>query len=222
MIPIRDSIQTTDFPWVTSCIISTCIVATITCWFLPAPWQETYIRTMCVMPADYDPFPWDRPWEVYRFVTAIFIHRSPWHLTINMVFLKVFGESTEEAFGKYRFLCFYLLCGFLSYLFQVIFQMNASSFNMGSSGADAAVLGAYFVVSPRARIMTFFPYRLPLFIYLPAFMFFGLWLFYQFWMGIVGKQGVAWWAHAWGFGLGIILRFVFIQGKRKKEKVIVW
>jgi len=191
---------------------------------IPADALPAYVDAVSVVPAAYSPFPWDHPWEAYRFATAVFLHKSWLHLGGNMLFLFVFGDNVEDRFGRGRFLLLFLSCGFLSFLFQVVFQLNAHSHNMGSSGAVAAVLGAYLTLFPRVRIATVNPILIPPIIYPPAFLFLACWFLAQFWMGIisVGPGGVAWWAHVGGFLTGAAIRAVVLRNRGYRAKIVVW
>jgi membrane associated rhomboid family serine protease len=80
---------------------------------------------------------------------------------------------------------------------------------LGASGAIAAVLGAYFVFYPNARVLTLvvvFPVRIP------AWFFLGGWFLYQFVEGNFGLfsasangGGVAFFAHVGGFLFGVFV-----------------
>src|SRR6266566_2690627 len=87
-------------------------------------------------------------------VTAMFLHAGWLHLGGNMLFLWTFGDNVEDALGKLAFLAFYLLGGFAAVALQFGLAPNSTIPNVGASGAIAAVLGAYIVLYPRARILT--------------------------------------------------------------------
>jgi membrane associated rhomboid family serine protease len=91
--------------------------------------------------------------------------------------------------------------------------------NLGASGAIAAVLGAYIVLYPGSRILTFvgwFPINIPAWIYL------GGWFLYQFFEGNyalvnpskTGGSGVAFFAHVGGFIFGWIVARVLVGSGR--------
>lgn len=93
---------------------------------------------------------------------------------------------------------------------------------IGASGAIAGVMGAYYVMFPRARILTFIPILIiPLFIEVPAVLFLGWWFLLQLFSGTVAQvlptdgEGVAWWGHIGGFIAGIVLVPFFKKGSRK-------
>ena len=81
---------------------------------------------------------------------------------------------------------------------------------IGASGAISAVLGAYIVLFPRLRVLTFIP---PFFVFwLPAWLYLGYWALIQVVQAVGGAlaassvvDGVAWWAHVGGFVFGALL-----------------
>jgi membrane associated rhomboid family serine protease len=83
------------------------------------------------------------------------------------------------------------------------------------------MLGAYFILYPRARVITLVPlFILPWIVEIPALVYLGFWFLSQLFNGalsiVAGAQmygGVAWWAHAGGFLGGTILVGLFAQGR---------
>ncbi len=142
--------------------------------------------------------------------TSMFIHSGWLHIIGNMWFLWVFGDNTEDAFGHFGYLIFYLACGLAGGVTHVIANWGSNLPAVGASGAIAGVMGAYLVLYPRARILTlvilvvfFFTVRLP------AVVVIGIWFLIQFFSGIgslgtAQAGGVAFWAHIGGFALGVI------------------
>jgi len=140
-------------------------------------------------------------------VTSMFLHAGIAHLLGNMLFLWIFGDNVEAAFGHFWYLLFYFFCGVGSGLVHIAFNLNSHIPALGASGAISGVLGAYIVLEPRNRILTL------VFIFLvrvPAVIVLGLWFVLQFLSGIgsLGSTvngGVAVWAHIGGFLLGTII-----------------
>jgi membrane associated rhomboid family serine protease len=140
------------------------------------------------------------------------------HLLGNMLYLYIFGDNVEDRLGHGSYLVFYLLCGAASALVQVYAQENSAAPLIGASGAISGVLGAYFLLYPKARVLTL----IPLFVFFPvvevsAFFFLGFWFLLQFLQGALSAAGgdaaaggVAWWAHAGGFVAGAVLLPVFL------------
>jgi membrane associated rhomboid family serine protease len=133
-----------------------------------------------------------------------------------MLFLAIFGKNVEDAFGPVRYLVFYFAGGFAAMMTQTAMTLlfgtaqDAQAANLGASGAIAAVLGAYFVLYPRSRILT---YIFPIFlIRIPAWIWLGLWFLYQLIEGNFGLfhatangGGVAFFAHVGGFIFGAVV-----------------
>lgn len=154
--------------------------------------------------------------------TAMFLHGGWLHLLGNMLFLFVFGRSVEDFFGHLRFLFLYLLGGLAGSLVHIVLGPGSTVPTIGASGAVAAVLGAYFVRFPRARITTVVPI---LFFFwtvrLPAVLILGYWFLLQFLTGYQALAiesatgGVAWWAHVGGFLAGILLALLLRPRRRR-------
>ena len=151
--------------------------------------------------------------------TSMFMHGSWEHILGNMLFLWIFGNNVEDALGSVRFLFWYLAAGVVATAVQSFVTLDfgtvrdASVPNIGASGAIAGVLGAYFVLLPRAKVLTlifFFILR-----EIPAVWFLGIWILLQIWQGGIGithpneTGGVAVFAHIGGFAFGFLtIRFV--------------
>jgi hypothetical protein len=148
----------------------------------------------------------------------MFLHGGWMHLIGNMLYLYIFGDNVEDRIGHFPYLIFYLLCGITAALTEVYFQQTSSAPLIGASGAIAGVLGAYFLLYPKSRVMT----MIPLFVFfpiieVPAYVFLGVWFVMQFLQGTMSafgggeaSGGVAWWAHAGGFVAGAVLLPVFL------------
>ena len=105
----------------------------------------------------------------------MFLHAGWDHILGNMWFLAIFGKNVENAFGRFGYLLFYFAGGFAAMVLQTAMTLlfgsaaDAQIPTLGASGAIAAVLGAYFVLYPKARILTFllwFPVMIPAWVYL--------------------------------------------------------
>lgn len=141
--------------------------------------------------------------------TSMFLHGGWLHLAGNMLFLYIFGDNVEDEMGHLGYLLFYLACGLLSAAAHVISAPYSPVPTVGASGAIAGVMGGYLLMFPKAKVdiliifIVFFRI-LPI----PAWIMLGLWLGMQF-IGGVGADptegGVAYWAHAGGFIVGIVL-----------------
>jgi rhomboid family protein len=142
-------------------------------------------------------------------LTAQFLHGSWMHLIANMLYLWVFGDNVEDAMGHGRFLAFYLLCGLIAALSQIAADPSSTVPTLGASGAISGVLGAYLILTPRARVLV------PIIIiplYLPAYVLLIFWLLIQVASAATGGPvggGVAWWEHIGGFAAGALLVIPF-------------
>jgi membrane associated rhomboid family serine protease len=143
------------------------------------------------------------------FLTSQFLHGGWMHLLGNMLFLWIFGDNMEEEFGHVPYLGFYLASGVGAGLWQVLAEPASFVPMVGASGAIAGVMGGYLLLFPRARvdvllIIVFFIRIVPV----PAWAMLGLWFGFQIFGGFTaqaGVGGVAYWAHAGGFLVGLAL-----------------
>jgi membrane associated rhomboid family serine protease len=139
-------------------------------------------------------------------VTSMFMHGGLMHLGGNMLYLWIFGDNVEIVLGRMRFLLFYLLCGAAAALTQAVLDPGSRLPLVGASGAISGVLGAYFLLFPRANVrVLMFPFGL---VAVPALIVLGLWFLFQLFDGLRGPSGdggVAFWAHVGGFVAGLAL-----------------
>ncbi len=151
-------------------------------------------------------------------VTSVFLHGGFWHLIGNMAFLWVFGDNIEDAMGHRRFIAFYLICGVLASLVHLWSDPSSIVPTVGASGAISGVLGAYFVLHPKARIWVLVLSVVPL--QLPTYAVIGGWAalnVFNAFFADPAAAGVAWWAHLGGFAAGAVLIRFF-----KLEHVPLW
>jgi membrane associated rhomboid family serine protease len=166
--------------------------------------------------------------RLYTLFTSMFMHASWLHLFGNMLFLYVFGDNVEDIFGHIGYLIFYLICGLAAAFSYILVNLYAplisevigipitsdlTSGVLGASGAIAGVLGAYFLLFPKAKVLSLVFY---LILPIPAFIFLGLWFLLQWIYWVVDiSSGVAYFAHIGGFIAGISLALIF--GLRRKK-----
>jgi membrane associated rhomboid family serine protease len=152
-------------------------------------------------------------------VTSLFLHGSLWHLIGNMWFLWIFGNNIEDIVGHFKFLLFYLLGGVAASLLQILLTSGSNIPIVGASGAVSAILGAYILKFPLARIRTLvFIFLFITVIKVPAVAFIGIWFFFQLFSSLRAHvSNVAWYAHIGGFlfGLAAITLFQKREGYRK-------
>jgi membrane associated rhomboid family serine protease len=226
MFPIRDSQPIQRVPVVTWMLIVGTLAAFVyqlllddarfnelvyLCGIVPARWLDPkWARSMGFPPHDFWPF-----------LTSMFLHGSWLHLIGNMWALAIFGDNVEDRLGHVRFLLLYVLGGLAAGLLHFITNPMSQVPTIGASGAIAGVMGAYFVLFPRARVLTLVPVGcIPIPLQLPAIVYLGLWFVLQFFsatatlVGSTRTGGIAWWAHVGGFLAGIALLRVLAPKRR--------
>jgi len=211
MLPLSDGIRARRFPVVNVLLI----VANFAVFLLyELPHLNAAVYHASFYPCTVDnacrgPEPWGISW-----ITAMFLHGGWDHILGNMVFLAIFGKNVEDAFGSLRYLAFYFAGGFVAMLTQTAMTLlfgtaaDARVPTLGASGAIAAVMGAYFLLYPGSRVLTYiFPF---FFVRIPAWIFLGLWFLYQLIEANFGLfsasaygGGVAFFAHVGGFLFGL-------------------
>jgi membrane associated rhomboid family serine protease len=162
------------------------------------------------------------PWYENTF-SSMFMHGSWEHIIGNMLFLWIFGNNVEDALGKVRFAAWYLAAGIAATALQTFITLSfgdaeaASVPNIGASGAIAGVLGAYFLLLPRARVLTLIFFGIIFLREIPAIWFLGIWIALQLWQGGFGLThpdqtgGVAVFAHIGGFAFGLLTVYLVAQ-----------
>ena len=151
--------------------------------------------------------------------TSMFLHGSPLHIGFNMLYLWIFGNNIEDVLGPVKFIFFYLAGGLIAHAMHIAADPGSIIPTIGASGAISAVMGAYLVLYPQARIMTLlWIFILIQFLYIPAFVIIIYWFVIQLISGFVslGGQsggGVAWFAHIGGFLGGVFLIFLMAGGR---------
>ena len=157
---------------------------------------------------------------ILPFITYMFLHGGWWHLIMNMWMLWIFADNIEDVMGPGRFLGFYLLCGLSALALHLFFNGTATAPIIGASGAVAGVMGAYVLLYPRGKLLTFIPIIIiPYIVRLPAWLFLGFWFLSQMFSGLFEQlgapvQGIAWWAHVGGFVAGMVLVRLFMRPER--------
>lgn len=217
MIPLRDVIPSRTRPVVTVALIAVNAAVFLHQQALSSAEFERFVFTWGLVPAQFSGL---------AVLTSMFLHGGWMHVIGNMLYLWIFGDNVEDRLGHGRFLFFYLLCGVAAAMLQVAFSPGSRVPMVGASGAIAGVLGAYLVMFPHSRILTL----VPLFVFVqiievPALFFLGFWFLLQLMSGVgsLGQSadvgGVAFWAHAGGFVMGLLAVWVF---KRPERQRVEW
>lgn len=227
MIPLRDNIPSTTLPFVTYGLIGANVLAFLFELSL-GPNLERFMYIFGVVPANVTTIISEAPqlihYAVFPFFTSIFLHGGWMHLLGNMLYLYIFGDNVESALGHLRYLVFYLSCGVAASVVHIMFNSGSDMPTVGASGAIAGILGAYFLLFPKAKVITLVPiFFFITIIKVPALLFLGLWFLIQFLSGSMalgggGAAGVAWWAHIGGFAVGAgytVFRYRMIRERMK-------
>jgi membrane associated rhomboid family serine protease len=223
MLPVRDTAPNRNFPLATWGIIILCGIVFYFETTLPQELLEKFTVYFGIVPRVYTRHYRPLPVVDYLpFLTTLFIHGGWVHILGNMWFLKIFGSKVEDRMGHGRFLFFYVIVGVLASVLYIHFSPRSSAPVIGASGAIAGIMGAYYVLFPRARILTFIPiFIIPWFIELPSVLFLGWWFLLQLFSGTVAQVlpssggGVAWWGHVGGFIAGLVLVTFFKRPSRQ-------
>ncbi|WP_373505035.1 rhomboid family intramembrane serine protease [Aestuariivirga sp.] len=152
----------------------------------------------------YNPIP-----EPFTLITYEFLHGSWWHLISNMLFLWVFADNVEDAYGHASFAMLYIVCGVVAGLAHVALQPGSGLPLVGASGAVSGILGAYVILFPKARVWILLFLRIP--IRIGALWVLGGWFglqLFSYWMDY-GKPdaNIAWGAHIGGFLAGMAITY---------------
>ena len=229
MFPLRDTVRSRTFPAVNYGLFAINALIFLFEASLGPQGCVNLIDILGVVPARLS---LSQPLSLFTLFTSMFIHGSWFHLISNMWTLYIFGDNVEDRMGSVRYLVFYLLAGVVSGLVHVVVSITvygvdsplALTPTVGASGAIAGVLGAYFILYPRSRVITLIPLLiLPWFVEIPAFIYLGFWFFSQLSSGLLSLGsygafgGIAWWAHIGGFIIGLLLVKLFIRRPRAYE-----
>jgi len=219
MMPIGD---VDEFPMITPFVTWALIAINVAVLFLVQP-AIPAVADIALIPPDVRAF-YDRfaiipavvasGQNLTSVLSAMFLHGGILHLFGNMLYLWIFGDNVEHAFGHVRFLAFYLVSGVAATAAQVLLFPDATIWNLGASGAIAGVLGAYLLLYPRSRVNVLVVRSV---VQMPAMLVIGAWFALQFFSGAnqlanasaADAGGVAFWAHIGGFVAGLALAAAF-------------
>ena len=218
MVPIRDDNPISTTPAVVYALLALNIVIFLYELSLGDQALQEFFNMWAVVPAEltasFSQGAVDAPGEWITLISSQFLHGGWLHVGGNMLYLWVLGNIIEDQLGSVKFLFFYLACGILAGLAHWVFDPASAVPTLGASGAVAGIMGAYVIRFPRAKIVTL----IPLYIFfttfrIPAIFFLGWWFVQQTFYSVMslnatadmGTGGVAYWAHAGGFVVGVIL-----------------
>ncbi|MCC6464707.1 MAG: rhomboid family intramembrane serine protease [Planctomycetes bacterium] len=228
MFPIKTTEKLNSWPVVTWLLVALNMLVFVQQVTTPDP--EAFIRQWGLVPANYPNLfsPQQAQiggqWQpVAAFLSSMFLHGGLWHLLGNMLSLFVFGPNVEDRFGHLRFLLVYVACGLAAGITQVAFSGPSLVPVVGASGAIAGVMGAFFLMFPRARVVSVVPIVVvPVIVRVPAAVYLLFWIGMNVINALTELQmsftdaksaGVAWWAHIGGFVIGMVYALVLARRK---------
>ncbi len=250
MIPLSDELPTIRTPWVTYLLLAVILavwmfvqggglphselrLAASVCNWGMVPGELTHLASIgtavplgdgvaCVV--DREPINFFTP------LTMMFLHGGWMHVLGNCLFLWVFGNNIEESMGHFRFLAFYLICGFAAAAAHILVTPTSPVPTVGASGAISGVLGAYLILYPRVRIRMLFIFIIFFRVFrIPAWVVLLYWFAVQILTGLPEltrvrsdvSSGVAVWAHVGGFLAGVFLVKFFEDKRLMAERLSV-
>ena len=145
--------------------------------------------------------------QIYRFITAIFLHGSLTHLIFNLFALILFGLILEKLIGSYKFLFIFLASGIIANIISVFFYPSS----LGASGAIFGIIGALTIIKP---LMSVWAFNLPMPLFLAAI----LWAIGDI-LGIFYPSGIGNIAHLSGLALGLLLGIYFRFKHKEKQEI---
>jgi membrane associated rhomboid family serine protease len=233
MLPIRDDQFRYSTPWVTRFLIAINLLIFFFESSLDPRGLNVLLRQFAVVPSHVAAFlagspKYPLPFIIIPFFTSMFLHGSWMHVIGNMWFLWIFGDNVEDYLGHFKYLVFYILTGLIAMSTQVLISLHTNVPTLGASGAIAGVLGAYFILYPQARVLTWF---FVFVLWVPAWVILGYWFALQFLSGTASMLsfqggsnvgGVAFWAHVGGFISGAMLVKLFGERKMRYPYAASW
>lgn len=216
MLPLHDTLQPKRMPVVNWALMISMVVVFILQLNAGAAGEELIMRLGMIPDRLWHPDgdPTALRGAIFTLISSIFLHGGFVHLGGNLAYLAIFGNDVEERFGSLWYLVFFLCCGAFGSVTHALLFPASPIPSIGASGAISGVLGAWFVLHPRGRIVALFP----LLVWwitaeVPALLFLPVWFLLQFVNGFLALAaavntpqvvGVAWWAHIGGFAFGIL------------------
>lgn len=147
-----------------------------------------------------------KSFEVWRVVTAIFLHASVAHLILNLFALMLFGSILEKVIGGKRFLTVFFVSGIIGNIVSLPFYSSA----LGASGAIFGVFGCLIILRPMMVVWT---YGMPM----PMFAAGIVWAAIDV-IGVFAPSNVGNIAHLSGLGAGLLFgALYFSRFKERRE-----
>ncbi len=229
MIPIRDATRSLTTPHLTRIFLIINITVFLVSWLsepLGLDGSSSFERTIWnfgLIPSELI-----KGQRLHTLFTSMFIHGGPVHLIGNMLYLYIFGDNVEDAFGHKRYFLFYIVSGIIASLAHVVSLLTSADISslgvptIGASGAISGVLGAYLVLYPRARVLALLLLGWIYIVPIPAVLLLGFWFIFQLLYGVLELEigvasGIAYWAHIGGFIAGILFALAWRRRRSKRD-----
>ena len=216
-LPISDENPTPSKPYLTWSLIAINFIVFFYQLSLTGTANQMLVNEFGVKPSVF--------FEMQNFhtiLTSAFLHAGWMHLLSNMLFLYIYGDNIESYLGRTNFLIFYILGGVSAAFLQAFFSGGVDVPMIGASGCIAGIMGAYYVLYPKAKINVFLWFFIFIqFIKVPANIVLLMWIIGQFISAAGGSYtGVAYFAHIGGFIFGYLAIKYFFKEHVRRARVI--
>lgn len=175
----------------TIAVLIGCVFASVWAWSsdTAAIWLRWSFRPYCIK--HYH--------EWYRALTSVFFHADWAHLAVNLFVFYSFGQKMERHYGGEVYMALLLVGAAGSALITYLqYADNPYHLSIGLSGVVNAVVFAFILHHPKAKLLVF------LLLPLPAWLFALLYLAYSFYEARWGRGLINHWAHIGGAAAGIV------------------
>ncbi len=213
-LPLGDELKRKTFPFITLVIITVNVLVMAFQLLVVGEAREFYYMfgTVPAQIVSGEGF--------HTIFSSMFLHGGLVHLFGNMLFLWIFGDNVEDAFGHIKYLLFYLLCGVAGDAAHIAMNLDSTVPCIGASGAISGIMGAYFILYPKAWIKTLIFFRV---VSIPAALYLFIWIGFQVLYGSVYTAleihgGTAWFAHIGGFFAGVVIAGVYRAVFKREAK----
>jgi len=137
------------------------------------------------------------PYEIWRFISSIFLHGSLAHIVSNLFALALFGTILESVIGSRRFLWVFFVSGVIANLIAI----NFYPLSLGASGAIYGILGALIILRPMIVVWV---YSLPMPMFVAGIFWVGAGI-----LGLFAPSNVGDIAHLSGIAIGFIFGMIY-------------
>jgi membrane associated rhomboid family serine protease len=143
--------------------------------------------------------------EVYRLLTAGWVHADVTHLMFNMLTLHFFARDVLVGLGSVRFLVLYVGAVVVAFIPTTLRHMKSSQYaSLGASGAVSAVMFAAILLRPTLKLsLLFIPLPIPGLLYAVGYLAYSAYRSYR------PRNNINHDAHFAGAIFGTALTFAF-------------